>query len=782
MPATATTSSPAYPSPLPDAGIAATEWALGVMHGPQHEAAWITPVVNIRNPSEWTGGRYAALAGKLVDHAGHYVSIGVIKEGSTRSDDNVEAVAVLVFDDVGDPIQTDVKMDSAWLYMRLEPTFIVETSLGNYQWSYVFDTPVGPDDYRILIEGLKLVPEAAGGIKDGTSLSRYVRLPSGKNPKAEKGGFKTRLVAGSGKKYSLEEISAAFGLQHKTTGAAGAGKAKSAPIPEALALPEAEALALLDEIEPLIRNNGIGREDWIGIVYGFFNASGRNDDVEDIVERFTAKREDGPVNSVDDFEHVWKTKDDATKAGLTTLIRWLEKQATPAADKMVDRIRQVQAKTKFTAEAVDNSGDNSPGPGAAAVAKDRWQQLREATRAWPSRDRVAGAGGDGNVARLKQGIAVFGKDAKAGPAHERLFITNRLARGVVSVLNGVPGQGKTAIAVAYMNAIACEKPALVGLSEIRRAGACVYMAADGEKADEIKRRDEAFRQRHGLTSSDYKHNIYVFDEPGAFLEMIDGVWVPTSWIISTARGLAELREKNGLAVITVDTLSGMAGGGKLSDDTDMQAVMAVARILAAGLNCAVDLINHLTKGGAKADPESMDAGGGARALTAVPKFVTNVIAEAGDMIRLHGAKGTYRDGPVGMEVMRWGEEMVPVEVWEEGVQTGVSTSAIGVLVPENPLVLAQNRENAAVQAIADAIQKDGMTVIRSKIGKGGRPAKDHAVVIVRGAVAGLSAQAADDLIGTLIEQGKLVSIHRYDEERKRTIDEVTLPRLDEANI
>jgi Uncharacterized conserved protein len=40
-------------------------------------------------------------------------------------------------------------------------------------------------------------------------------------------------------------------------------------IPEALPLSGPEALRLLDEIETLIRNKNIGREDWIGIVYGF---------------------------------------------------------------------------------------------------------------------------------------------------------------------------------------------------------------------------------------------------------------------------------------------------------------------------------------------------------------------------------------------------------------------------------------------------------------------------------------------------------------------------------
>ena len=81
-----------------------------------------------------------------------------------------------------------------------------------------------------------------------------------------------------------------------------------------------------------------------------------------------------------------------------------------------------------------------------------------------------------------------------------------------------------------------------------------------------------------------------------------------------------MREENKLALIVVDTLLGVSGGGNTADTADMQAIIDVAKMLATVLDCAVEIINHLTKGGAKSDPDSMDAGLGARPVTATAQL------------------------------------------------------------------------------------------------------------------------------------------------------------------
>jgi hypothetical protein len=779
---------PAFQQPLPASGSDATEWALDTLFGVHKPEAWIAAVTDPDKAGDWQGSRYKALANSpmVIDpDAGHYVCIALLVPGEARHAENVEAVTCAVLDDVGKLGLPNTKLDEDLLELLPEPTFTVETSLGNSQVFFAFDPPASAAAYERFADDLKR-SAYGGGIRDGTSLVRYVRLPSGKNPKPGRGKFETRLTQATGEKFSLEELRQAFGLGAGTgTGTAGSATPKGAntksddAIPEALLLPEDEALALVKEIMALIPNKGVGREDWIGIAFAIWNASGENEDSYDVFLSWTATRVEKGVDPDKDTKDVWDHRL-GTKAGVQTLIKHLGFQQTPAANAMIEKVKQIQARSGGVFEALpgDNSGDNSAGMGMAGTAtvtakeKDRWKLLREATNSWPSRDKVVNAGGDGNVAR-RDGFAVFGKGAKSGPAQARPYITNRHARGLVSVLQGIPGKGKTAVAVATMNTIASEKPGLVGLSEVLRCGASVYMAADSEKADEFKRRDEAFRQRHGLTDADFRHNIYVVDEPGAFLEKLPGdVWAPSLWMIAQAKVLAELREKEKLAVIVADTLGGMSGGGKLNDEADMRAVMRVAQTLAYGLNCSVDLINHLTKGGAKTDQESMDAGSGARSLTATPRFVTNVIEEGSDMIKLFSAKGSYRDGPRGMEILQWVSEAIPVEVWDEGVLTGTDMASIGVLVPVNPLVLAQGREDIAVTAIEDAI-RDGAMVIRTQIARGGRPGKDHAGVIVREAT-GLPQVAAEELVSRLIEQGRLVATSRYDAKRKGSVDVITV--------
>lgn len=85
------------------------------------------------------------------------------------------------------------------------------------------------------------------------------------------------------------------------------------------------------------------------------------------------------------------------------------------------------------------------GFGKKDVAATRWQELRNALR-WPGAERAL-ADATRGVAWSEPGIATFGKGASPGVAIARAHITDVHIRGVVSIVNGDPGAGKTVLAV-----------------------------------------------------------------------------------------------------------------------------------------------------------------------------------------------------------------------------------------------------------------------------------------------------------------------------------------------
>lgn len=119
--------------------------------------------------------------------------------------ENVHSVCVICLDDVG--TKADIQVLDA-----LVPTWLIETSPGNYQAGYAFDQPVEDLDYvdqlkQKLIESGLCDPGATGGV------ARWMRLPVGINGKAKFGseGFRCRLVQWEpSNRYSPEEIEDAF--------------------------------------------------------------------------------------------------------------------------------------------------------------------------------------------------------------------------------------------------------------------------------------------------------------------------------------------------------------------------------------------------------------------------------------------------------------------------------------------------------------------------------------------------------------------------------------------
>jgi hypothetical protein len=115
--------------------------------------------------------------------------------------EHVHSVYVICLDDVGTKAGIQV-LDA------LAPTWLIETSPGNYQAGYAFDQPVEDLDYvdqlkQKLIEKGLCDPGATGGA------ARWMRLPVGINGKAQNGpdGFRCRLAQWAPtNRYSPAEI------------------------------------------------------------------------------------------------------------------------------------------------------------------------------------------------------------------------------------------------------------------------------------------------------------------------------------------------------------------------------------------------------------------------------------------------------------------------------------------------------------------------------------------------------------------------------------------------
>lgn len=126
-----------------------------------------------------------------------------------RTEDLVET-AIVVLDDIG----TKVPREN----IKVAPTYILETSAGNFQYGYLFKTPVEPARAAALIEAL-----AAAGLTDpgAKRADRVVRYPGSMNVKYSP-PFAARLVEAHWERtFTLSELALAFGVTPTDTQAAG---------------------------------------------------------------------------------------------------------------------------------------------------------------------------------------------------------------------------------------------------------------------------------------------------------------------------------------------------------------------------------------------------------------------------------------------------------------------------------------------------------------------------------------------------------------------------------
>ena len=128
----------------------------------------------------------------------------------------------IVVDDVGTKVRSEDVM-ARWP----APSWTLETSPGNYQWGYILDR-AETDAGRVnaLLDGMIAAGLCADGKDPGMKgVTRYVRLPEGRNTKAKygvAGGFECRLVVWEPeRRFEIEDLAGRWGIALPVAGACG---------------------------------------------------------------------------------------------------------------------------------------------------------------------------------------------------------------------------------------------------------------------------------------------------------------------------------------------------------------------------------------------------------------------------------------------------------------------------------------------------------------------------------------------------------------------------------
>lgn len=181
-------------------------WVTGFRCDPYHPSA------------RWGGFPVTGKIPDIIEPAANcYMAVSSFKPGDDgaihRRKANFAGLHLLMVDDVGTKVRPDV--------ISLDPSYLLETSPGNYQAGYLLAEPVTD---RALAEAVINAMVAQGLATDGIDpgmkgVTRYARLPVGINNKpalvAEHGQpFKVRLAEWEPeRRYTLDEIISAYQLK-----------------------------------------------------------------------------------------------------------------------------------------------------------------------------------------------------------------------------------------------------------------------------------------------------------------------------------------------------------------------------------------------------------------------------------------------------------------------------------------------------------------------------------------------------------------------------------------
>lgn len=238
----------------------------------------------------------------LPDNEDIYYCVSEVGAGGRKT---LGRVRVLVIDDVG----TLIDREAFKMFFPLEPSFVVESSSGNFQVGFIIKGGMAVEEYKALREAMKGSP--IWGASHGISPAHIFRLPQGTHTKISRGGWKVRSAGDGLQEYEPEQI----------WEAAPVGAPRVAPAPRRFewTLGDDALEALVD----LIPNGlGVDHNEWAAVAHGIQGAGGEFE----IFRRFSARWEGG--YDPDDTETLWNTLPESKSGG--GLLRQKAEAADPA--------------------------------------------------------------------------------------------------------------------------------------------------------------------------------------------------------------------------------------------------------------------------------------------------------------------------------------------------------------------------------------------------------------------------------------------------------------------
>lgn len=283
---------------------------------------------NLTN-ADWNGSKGKGKQLPKLDEGGNtYFCLSSIRPDSdgaiARCSENFASLHVVVCDDVG---------TKAHLPNGIQPSYMLETSPGNFQVGFLLDTPLtdlqtAKAIFSRLAE-LSFTDDGAQGPQ-----SRYMRLPIGRNTKPQYGGsFEHQLKSWNPeRKFTVREIDSMLGLN--------LDQLESKPAPKIKARPQSDDLEQDDlVIIAKILHSPKGKRLWYGNDVGFGSGSDADQalltmiayhtlDPDQIEAIYSQSDRSGRTSS--DGTRKWETRPDYRKASIEKAIRFVE--ANPHVD------------------------------------------------------------------------------------------------------------------------------------------------------------------------------------------------------------------------------------------------------------------------------------------------------------------------------------------------------------------------------------------------------------------------------------------------------------------